>query len=209
MRRVRVALEGPSCACKTTLCLHLAYAWCGSVVIVPDHSAEVGRWGAFRSDMPAAPSQSAQEEDIALRRLVEFERERFAACPETFDDASLTIIDRSVLSLIAHCAGLDRVYGVDVYERRAIDVVRASDAAVWPTHVIYVDVATEVQRRRYGSRTPPLFADPAFNEGIKDYFRRLDADESMPILWLDAASGSQLLVDRAVAFLSEYADRDG
>ncbi len=199
---LRVALEGPSCAGKTTLAMQLAYAWCGSVVIVPDHSAQVGRWGLSRPDMPATPSMREQDEEMALARLLDFERERFAACATTFDTASLAIIDRSVLSLISHCAGLDRAQAVNIYERLAAAVVGRSDAPVWPTHVVYVDVAPDVQRSRYGARTPPLFGDAKFNEGIKDFFRRLAADGAVPVLWLDAALESRALVDRILTFLS-------
>ena len=199
----RVALEGPSCAGKTTFAGHLAHAWNGSVSLVPDYSAVVGRWGVFRPDMPPAPSLSVEEEDVALRRLLDFERERFTGA----SGASLVIIDRSVYSLVAHCTGLDRTQGLDRYERHAIEVTRASDAVVWPTHVIYVDVATEVQRARYGSRTPPLFADPVYNAGIKEHFERLDESGSIPILWLDAASSEAARVDQAVAFLSDGPER--
>lgn len=201
---LRVALEGPSCAGKTTFAGHLAYAWNGSVSLVPDYSAVVGRWGEFRSDMPPAPSLSVEMEDEALRRLLGFERERFAGV----SGASLVIIDRSVYSLVAHCTGLDRAQGVDRYERHAIEVTGASDAVVWPTHIIYVDVATDVQRARYGSRTPPLFADPVYNAGIKEHFERLEAVGSIPILWLDAASSETARVDQAVAFLFDDQDRD-
>lgn len=204
---VRVAFEGPSCAGKTTLAMQLAYSWRGSVVIVPDQSAELGRWGVPRPDLPAALATSERDEELALARLLRFERERYTETP--FDQVTLAIIDRSALSLISHCAGLDRVQGTDSYERLAATAVGRSDAAVWPTHVVYVDVAPDVQRSRYGVRQPPLFADPRFNAGIRDYFGRLAADEAVPVLWLDSAWESRDLIDRIMTFLPAASGETG
>ena len=178
----RIAIEGPCCAGKTTLAFDIVAAFStSSVVVVPDYADVVGGGDG----MPEAEPKNLDDELVALEALLEIEARRFAEAPMP---AELALIDRSVLTLAAHCAGLERKQVDHTGLTEAVSAVLRSDSrSVWPTHVIYLDIDDRTQAARNCGKfaADSIFVDPSYNAGFRSFFGNLRRGDSTPMVWLD------------------------
>lgn len=200
---VWLAIEGPCLAGKTTLGDGLVGAL-GSenVSIVPDYADFVG--GA--SGMPDPDPRSWAEEEDGLEALLGIEVARLSA--RTPDPTpALMIIDRSVLTLIAHCAGTDRKDSrAPGFAGRAAALLADDPRPRWPEGVVYLDVSPAVQaaRNRCGKfADDSVFVDPAYNAGFRSYFESLVARAERPMVWIDGEAAVDAVLEHALAFLSD------
>lgn len=196
-----LAIEGPCLAGKTTLGDGLVGAL-GSenVSIIPDYADFVG--GA--SGMPDPDPRSWAEEQDGLEALLGIEEVRLRArTPEP--TPALMIIDRSVLTLIAHCAGTDQKDRRDPSFAGPAAAVLADDPRPrWPEAVVYLDVSPAVQaaRNRCGKfADDSVFVDPAYNAGFRSYFEDLLAREERPMVWIDGEAPVDAVLEQALRFL--------
>ncbi|GAA3623108.1 hypothetical protein GCM10022419_130970 [Nonomuraea rosea] len=191
-----IAVEGSIAAGKTTLCRGITSAWDGPVVTIPDYS------DCFeQSPLPSADPQGLEEEAQIIDILLDIERRRFASRLSFFDPDVLGLIDRSILTIAAHCAGLDAVYGTNRFEDLAMRMLRTSKVAVWPTHAIYLDLPHRELMGRLGSRARNIFTFREFVDGYRGYFERLNRAGGIEILWLDATNPPKAIVQRALNFV--------
>jgi len=200
---VWMAIEGPCLAGKTTLGDALVSAL-GSenVSIIPDYADFVG--GA--RGMPDPDPRSWEQEQDGLEALLEIEVARLRAHrPEP--TPALMIIDRSVLTLIAHCAGTDRKDARDPgFADRAAGVLAGDPRPSWPEGVLYLDVSSEVQmaRNRLGKFAgDSVFVDPAYNAGFRSYFEDRRVRDERPMGWIDGEAAVEAVLEHALRFLSD------
>ena len=203
MTPLRTAIEGPVCAGKTTLANGLRdYVGPTHTVIVPDYADFVG--GA---NMPSADPASLVEERAALEDLLEIEDRRFRSFPAFFgDEATLRLIDRSALTLLGHCSGLDaRNPAVGSFLELGRSVVGTSSRAVLPQLIIYLDADLDTQVARDDGKFGPesIFLDPQLNEGFRSYFKSITSEnDPASTLWLDARLSPAEILNEAIVFLS-------
>src|SRR5882724_820162 len=104
---VSIALEGPSCAGKTTLGRELVAEFSGvEVAYLPEYSDYVGG-GRF---LPAPMPSSLADEERSLEEFLRIEGDRTR--DSRMSSADLVLIDRSVHTLLAHCRALEKMTGV-------------------------------------------------------------------------------------------------
>lgn len=204
---IRVAIEGPCCAGKTTLADGITALYGGAAVAtVPDYADFLGGGGR---GMPDESDASVDGQRRALSTLLAVEEHRFSAAAPLIASCRLLLIDRSCLTLVAHCAGLD-ASGEQTHEleRLAAERVLTDHRAVLPSHVVYLDVTNDVQRKRNLDKfsATSIFMQPTFNRGFRDYFaREASTDFPIDLLWVDGGGEPGAVVDEVVAFLE---DRD-
>ena len=196
-RPLRVAIEGPCCAGKTTMGRGLAEALhTHPLASVVDYSDFVGG-GRF---LPPATPSSLDEEEAALREFLVIEEARTLQARTVTATNGVILIDRSIHTLLAHCVALTKLTETD-YFSLAQRVLHASTVPLWPDLILYLDVTQETIHARNQGKFPPdsVFVDPTFNTGIRSYFER-SLDPSLPeVTWLEGAAGARLLRDLAAA----------
>lgn len=106
---------------------------------------------------------------------------------EATTDATVAVLDRTPLSLLAHLNALRCLGGFEVDDD---DVARLHQSFVEliPARVIYFDATASVQGSRAPQREPlpyPLL-DREFNVQFRAYFEHV-VDEDVEIWWLDAS----------------------
>ena len=197
-----VGVEGPCCAGKTTLSRglreHLSPAM--NIGSVRDYADWVGG-GRF---LPPAHPQSLRDEEIALHKLLAIEADRTAAVRAGFAEMDLILVDRSVHTLAAHCAGLTSLTGLD-YRLASTRVLTGTTVALWPDLILYLDVSPGVIAARNKGKFSPdsLFIDDRFNSGVRQYFSELAGVSQQRVGWLDASGSAKLLCRRATSYLTE------
>jgi thymidylate kinase len=202
---IRVAIEGPCCAGKTTLAIGVSETYgTSSVTTVQDYADFLGGGG---SRMPNEADGSVQGQRVALDYLLGVEKDRFEASAHAIASSRLLLIDRSCLTLVAHCAGLDAcTRDGHKLERLAAATVAADPRSVVPSHIVYLDVSNDVQfaRNRGKFSASSTFMDPGFNAGFRGYFAdRMSSDFSAPLLWVDGEREPSAVLADAVAFLED------
>ena len=201
MPPLRIAIEGPVCAGKTTLALGLRDSFgAGRTVIVPDYADFVGG-----GNMPPEQPTTLDDERAALSVLLEVEERRFREFPQFFsDDTRLALIDRSILTLLGHCAGLDAIIGVgSTFLELGSSVIESSQVAVRPEMLIYLDVDMETQLRRNNGkfRKGSVLLDPRLNEAFRTYFLKLASANVEASTLVDAQLSPDRVLESALSFL--------
>src|SRR5437870_2939521 len=99
---IYIAIEGPCCAGKTSLIAELLahFGEVTTIVAVPDMADLVGGGDG----MPDPDPQDLASELAALDDLLKIEERRFAE--QRPGGSAIALIDRSVLTLLGHCSGL-------------------------------------------------------------------------------------------------------
>lgn len=199
-RPIRVGIEGPCCAGKTTLSRQLRVRLPDRRVHhVPDYSDFVGG-GRFLP--PAVPDCLAREEQ-ALRVFLDLEVQRTSEARAATDPRDVIVIDRSAHTLLAHCDGLRHATGAD-YTQAAQSLVACSPLPLWPDLIIYLDTGWDViaARNRGKFANDSILVDPTFNTGIASYFHRLLGACEPLVVWLDARADPRLRADATAAELT-------
>lgn len=205
MQSVAVAVEGPCCAGKTTLCANLATRLSGMrIAVVEDYAAFVG---GGRHLPPPVPGSLA-EERTAIQELLQIEERRFRPVRHGHDKLDLVLIDRSAYTLLAHAYALGSVTEEGYFELVRSEVNR-STAPYWPDCIIYLDISPEIvlARNRGKFATDSIFIDKQFNAGIRDYFEVITEAGSPPISWLDAECEPDSLCNQAVSLIRDLRRR--
>lgn len=182
---LRVAIEGPCCAGKTTLGhgleqelhpLRMAY--------VSDYYDYARSGGFFPRPVPS----SATEAEHALEWLLDIEGRRTAQARAAGDQLDVILLDRSIHTLLAHRYALKQIGRFDDFHA-AQDLIGRSIIPLWPDFIIYLDMAQEMvhQRNKGKFEQGSIFIDAAFNRGIRSYFQRLTTESQPRVVWLDAA----------------------
>jgi thymidylate kinase len=198
-RPLRVAIEGPCCAGKTTMEHALRQALRPRpTVSVLDYSDVVG---GGRNLPPAVPVDLREERET-LATFLAIERERTADARSLRAANGVILIDRSVHTLLAHCFALTLMTGID-YRTLAGQVIESSPVPLWPDLIIHLDVTQEtVHARNRGKFSPDsIFINPRFNEGLRAYFRSPHRDQSPAIACLDGGTDARLLHARAAEYI--------
>lgn len=197
-----VAIEGPCCAGKTTLGHGLLEQLDpGSVTIVTDYADFVG--GAAGMPDPDPPSWFGERSAIDV--LLELETARLKAClPKV--PPPLVLIDRSVLTIEAHCAGLDRRHRRrPPFLGRTRRLLAEDPRPCWPQAVLYLDPPHEVQLARNDGKfaAGSIFMDATYNAGFREHFARSRQDLAGRLEWIDADQPVAAIVAHALEFLAE------
>lgn len=193
---LRVAVEGPCCAGKTTLTRAMV-AWIGEAAIyVPCYADHVGG-GRF---LPPPVPATAQEDAAALEVLLEIEGARNAAA--SAPGAAVAVLDRSVHTLLAHRRAVEQMYG-QALEHQARRAVEASPLVAWPDLVLYLDIPQALVEARSHPKFPPggLFVAADFNAKFRQYFMGLAASKPEAVAWLDAAADPAAVLTQALQAL--------
>ncbi len=201
-RPLRIALEGPCCAGKTTLGYGLAQEFSFlSVTYVVDYSEYVGG-GKFLP--PPVPSSLAEEEG-ALKEFLLIEEARTATAQVATAQQGLILIDRSIHTLLAHCHSLQQMFGLD-YFGLAQRIIQSSPIPLWPNLILYLDVTREVvlSRNKGKFAEDSIFINPRFNDGIRLHFLELARTNEPCVIWLDATMDIVALRRRGVAMVTQW-----
>jgi thymidylate kinase len=169
----------------------------GGAAFVRDYSDHVGGGRRLPPPLPG----SLDDEERALIRFLDIEAERTTAARA--GQQRITLIDRSVHTLMAHCFAVELMTGV-AYAKLANNILSRSTIPLWPDIVVYLDIPNHDMTLRNKGKFPvgSLFMEPSFNLGIKSYFQNLLRDKSPPVvLWFDAAADRRTLHDQAAAAL--------
>lgn len=196
-RPLRVGIEGPCCAGKTTLGQQLRMRFSDRTVhYVPDYSDYVGG-GLF---LPPALPRTLEEEARALWHFLGIEIERTREAWTANDPDGLILIDRSAHTLLAHCHALSHHTGTN-YRAAAETIVGASPLPMWPDLIIYLDINEATLKRRYHGKfdKDSIFVNPIFNAGIRAYFEGIAGVSRPRVAWLDADVDARLLSELAAA----------
>jgi thymidylate kinase len=197
-----VAVEGPCCAGKTTLVHGLVTHFGPSVTtILPDYADFVG--GGAR--MPDPDPASWEQECLALKILLGVEQDRVRV-HLPIPSPRLVLLDRSVLTLVGHCAGLDqRDPDRPPFTERAAALLEGDPRPCWPQAVLYLDVAHRLQVARNATgkfAADSIYLDPAYNEGFREHFARMLAREDRPMAWIAGDATPDDVLQQALSFLS-------
>jgi thymidylate kinase len=175
----------------------------GRTTIIPDYADFVG--GA--AGMPEENPQDLLTELAALDVLLRIEEERFLSRDTECEASSLILVDRSVLTLSWHCAGLDRMAHHGASFQSVVDSrLRADRRARWPDLVIYLDVShsTQLMRNRGKFDLDSVFMDPDYNSGFCSGFAAyVTADVAVPCVRIQADREPESVLADARRFLSE------
>lgn len=192
-----VALEGPCCAGKTTLTQGLRAALrdrgTAYVECFADHA------GGGRLLPPETP-RSLAEDEAGLRQLLDIEASRTADALS--HPTAVVLLDRSLLTLLAHRYALERVTGLPCYQP-ATRTLAGLDIPTWPDLVLYLDVPQKIvlDRNKGKFADDSILINPVFNAGIRDYFARLDQPDGARVVWVDATAGVAQSVDYATSHI--------
>ena len=177
---------------------------------VADYSDFVGG-GRF---LPPPVPANLDEEEAALREFLAIEEARTLHARAMTATNGVILIDRSIHTLLAHCAALTKLTKND-YFSLAQRVLHASAVPLWPDLILYLDVSQETIHARNQGKFPPgsVFVDATFNAGIRSYFEP-PQDPALPeVAWLEGAAGARLLRDLAAArvetSMSTQSDKGG
>jgi len=183
---LRVAIEGPCCAGKTTLGRGLEQE------LQPLRTAyimdyyEYTRGGGF---FPRPIPGSAAEAEDALRWLLNVEERRTAQARAAENQLDVILIDRSIHTLLAHRYALKKVGKFNDFQS-AQDLIDSSVIPLWPDVIMYLDMPQNLVHQRNNGKFEPdnIFIDADFNQGIRTYFQRFAGVPHHRIAWLDAAN---------------------
>ena len=197
-----MAIEGPCCAGKTTLGdALLERLGPGETTIIPDYADFVG--GA--AGMPDPDPACWPDERAAIDVLLDVENQRFRDhLPR--QPPRQVLIDRSVLTLEAHCAGLDRRHpSRPPFAGRAAVMLAEDTRPGWPQATLYLDIPHEPQlaRNDSGKFAPEsIFMDPDYNVGFREWFRQEQERGERPLAWISADAPPEAVLEQALAFLA-------
>lgn len=200
-----VAIEGPCCAGKTTLAEGLQEVIRPSgLLVVPDYADFLGGG----DNMPDPADARPESQLAALKFLLQTEEARFAGVPHSGALPVFGIQDRSALTLIGHCAGLDRSVAISgPLERLGTEIVTNDPRAVLPEYVIYLRASHGVQlsRNQGKFRSGSIFLDEQFNAGFEAFFSRRAS--MIPgvrgLTYIDGDKQREEVLEEAVAFLDK------
>lgn len=204
-----LAIEGPCCAGKTTLGNALLERFGpNETVIIPDYADFVG--GA--AGMPDPDPACWPGEQDAIDVLLDVENQRFReSLPHQLPRQVL--IDRSVLTLVAHCAGLDRRHPLrSPFATRAAAMLAEDARPAWPRATLYLDISHEAQlaRNDSGKFAPDsIFMDPDYNVGFRAWFTREQEGGERPLAWISADAPPEAVLEEALAFLAGLGHDEG
>jgi hypothetical protein len=194
-----VAIEGPCCAGKTTLGDGLLERLgAGRAVIIPDYADYVGGGPCMPDPEPA----SLPDELAALDFLLDVERRRFDSFLPALPPP-IVLIDRSVLTLSAHCSGLDAQHpDRDPFRPAADELIRGDPRPRWPQFVLYLDVSHPEQLSRNDGTfaADSVFLQAPYNAGFRSHF----ADPGfvgIPLAWIESERPVAGVLDEAVEHL--------
>jgi thymidylate kinase len=202
---LRVAIEGPCCAGKTTLGHGLTQELIQfSVGYVRDYSDYVG-CGKF---LPPAVPSSVSEEECSLETFLAIEAARTRHIHDNSAEFCIVLIDRSIYSLLAHCYALEHFTGLGYFEPAASIILRSS-IPVWPNVLLYLDVSQDIMlgRNKGKFEVDSIYMNSTFNQSICSYFHQIAFLKDPPILWLDAAQDVVSLRDAAKNWVMEWLQR--
>lgn len=202
MTRIRyVAIEGPCCAGKTTLGDGLmCQLGTERATLIPDYADFVGGG----SGMPDPDPASWDEEQEALAALMEIEVRRLHAYL-TEPLSELVLIDRSAVTLLAHCSGLEhRDVRARGFTAQATAGLAEDARPCWPEAVIYLDVShpTQLQRNDGKFAEGSVFMDVDYNHGFRAYFHQQREQGRLPMVWIDAEHAPETVIEQALDFLT-------
>ncbi len=120
------------------------------------------------------------------------------------------LLDRSVHTLLAHCAALTRLTGLP-YTTAARRVLAGSDIPVWPELVLYLDVPQQAIDARNNGKFEPgnILIDAGFNQAIRAYFLQLAGQQPQRVAWLDATAPATILRELAATRIGARLRRHG
>lgn len=181
---LKVGIEGPCCAGKTTLGRNLTHKLSQlSVGYVKDYSDYVGG-GKF---LPPAVPSSIAEEKRSLEIFLAIEANRTKDIRSKAIDLQIALIDRSIYTLLAHCRGLEDVIGLGYFDL-AQKTIQQSSIPMWPDVILYLDVTHNIIRARNKGKfeESSIYLNPSFNDGIRSYFLELAGLRNPCVIWLEA-----------------------
>lgn len=182
-----IAVEGTCGAGKTTLISGL-YTQLGELGIGIGTAPDYGEM-LTESELPAAAPETVEEELDAIELFLQVEAERVRQLRPS-KERKVTLLDRSVFTLLAHVAGLDRALHNEPPWLPQIENIIATDwRSLLPSYIFYLDLPPEHRVSRIAGRIPScsILMDQEFNIGFSSYFSRLSStSHSNRLQWMDA-----------------------
>lgn len=175
-----IAIEGPCCAGKTTLTGSLIRAAENGMAHVRDYSDFVGGGKYLPDPMPS--TEAAEQAALEFFVKIEHARTRDAAS----HPSQIVIVDRSLHTLIAHCAGIEPLVNYRC-AGLALTLLRNANLSFWPHLILYLDIPLDIMTLRNRGKFPTgsLFMDAVYNGGFKNYFKDVRASGVPALEWLD------------------------
>jgi thymidylate kinase len=197
---LKVAVEGPSDSGKSTLLEGLAERFAAAdPILFPCYVEEAGG----DSRVPGYAT-TADEQVHAIDFYLELEARRHRRLAETDRAVDLVLLDRSVITLLAHSYAVERLHGVATYDKCREKVTTAAEVII-PELVLYLDADVEERRKRADrGDLDKWFTNKRFNEEIREFFlKRFPACGAAPALYvLNANQPAPAVLDDAAAIVS-------
>ncbi|WP_183085190.1 deoxynucleoside kinase [Trinickia fusca] len=160
-----VAIEGRSCAGKTTLARSLCASWPNQFAHMVDYCDMVGGG----KNLPRALPQDLQEEAQALNTFAGLDALRSDRIRNA--DTPVFLLDRSIHSILAHCYALS-VTLLEGCTTLAERMVPSLKQILWPDFIVYLSVPDEeaMARNQRSIARESILMDSLFNNHLADYF---------------------------------------
>lgn len=167
---MKIGIEGPSFAGKTTLCEELAqqFPWRYSVI------SEYVSYAGGETRFPVFPPKTREEAFAAFQFfiLIEEQRQKDAASKST----DRVIFDRSIFTLAAFEYAVSPRTGINILSE--IEALVENRREWWPHVIVILELSpAEITRRAIGmgSTQSPLFLEEDFNIRFGHYLNRISS----------------------------------
>jgi len=178
---MRIGIEGPSFAGKTTLCEELARQFPRHYGVVPEYVTYAGGETKF----PAFPPTTNEAALAAFHFFMQIEERRQSDAASKPTDH--VIFDRSLFTLAAYEYAVSPKTGVDVLSEveKAIEQRRSW----WPNIIVVLELSpAEITRRVVSTKSTqaPLFLEEAFNIRFGYYLRGVKSRFGVNVQFISA-----------------------
>lgn len=197
MEKRIVAIEGLVHAGKSTLVKALAKKDSGIVC--------VGEYVEFATSKFPEQPRSPKDASEARKYFMGLEKKRRSCIS---NDASLVILDRSVLSILAYHFAVEVVTSGEV--PCFSESIKSLPTGCWifPELCIYLDVSdSEIRRRhkRKSGRYSPTLLNPEFNAQLRKFYEKVLATilPSLEVVRIDASGSPEKVIREAKLLLGK------
>ncbi|MBN3743927.1 deoxynucleoside kinase [Burkholderia sp. Se-20373] len=176
-----VAIEGRSCAGKTTLARSLCAGWPDQFTHMVDYCDMVGGG----KNLPRAIPRDLQEEARALTTFASLDALRSDRVQNT--DTPVFLLDRSIYSILAHCYALSATL-LEGCATLAERMVPSLKQILWPDFIVYLNLPDEeaMARNARSIARESILMNSLFNDHLADYFSTVHQEHPTLLHYIDA-----------------------
>ncbi|MBU9474626.1 deoxynucleoside kinase [Burkholderia multivorans] len=176
-----VAIEGRSCAGKTTLARSLCAGWPDRFTHMVDYCDMVGGG----KNLPRALPRDLREEAQALTTFASLDALRSDRIENM--DTPIFLLDRSIYSILAHCHALSATL-LEGCAALAERMVPSLKQILWPDFIVYLNLPDDeaMARNARSIARESILMDSLFNDHLANYFSTVHQKHPTLLHFIDA-----------------------